>query len=217
MPNQTAKIILEGTSWADTRGTALRLRENPRLVGQIGYNRYSTVISAVWGNFKDFPWGKGLVDFNPADETQAMANYNVWLRLIELQGSYNWILDRFHLTTQCYQRLYHDFHCDFKVLETRLMKLGFHLVYLTQSEPALMSAFQAQGSPADRLKIMEVLKTQELMGQLVERSILPTLSLDISGMEPRETDENIIDWLEEVGHYTPPEKTPVDKLFLPTC
>jgi hypothetical protein len=68
MPTQYANIIIEGTNWANTKDIALELSVNPRLVGKMGCQRYTAVISAMWGNFKDFPWGKNLIDFDPVDE-----------------------------------------------------------------------------------------------------------------------------------------------------
>ena len=55
MQTQCANIIIEGTSFASTKEIALELSVNPRLVGKMGCQRYTAVISAKWGNFKDFP------------------------------------------------------------------------------------------------------------------------------------------------------------------
>ena len=103
MIDRPVKIIIEGTDYANTKGIALGLSESHQLVDDIGYQRYTTVISTKWGNFKDFPWGKNLIAFDPNEKDQAMKNYGVWTYLIEVQGNYNWIIDCFHISAQVYQ------------------------------------------------------------------------------------------------------------------
>ena len=106
MQNQCVKFIIEGTNYANTKGIATALSNKSKISGQTGYQRYTTGISAKWGNFNDFPWFINLIEFDPAEEVQAMKNHGVWARLIKLQDDYNWIIDRFNISTQQYPLQY---------------------------------------------------------------------------------------------------------------
>ena len=212
-----ARIIIEGTSFANTQDIALALSKYPPFIGQKENHRYTTVISAKWGNFRDFPWGKDLIDFDPSEEQQAMKNYGTWVRLIEMQGLYNWIIDRFHVSTQQYQLQNNNNGCDFGWLEERFLKLGFHLVYVVQNEEALRKAIKNRERMNFADDIEAIAKEQNQYREIVKKSILPTLELDISMMSIQEAVGNISDWYDEIYSYTVPEYTEQEKIFLPSC
>jgi len=217
MQTQYVNIIIEGLSFTNTKSIALALSEYPRLVGKMGYQRYTAVISSKWGNFKDFPWGKNLISFDPIDEDQAMKNYGVWMRLIELQRHYNWIIDCFHLSSQQYQIQNNNNKCDFLWLENRLLNLGFHLVHLVQNDTVLESIITSRDDVNINHRLDQVIRERDLLRRLVSNSVLPTLNLDISEMDVGDTIDNITDWYEEVSGYTQPEHQPLEKIFLPSC
>jgi hypothetical protein len=217
MSKGPAKIIIEGTDYAQTKAISLALSEYPPFVGQKENHRYTTVISTKWGNFNDFPWGKGLVDFEPSQELQAMKNYGVWVCLIEMQGLYNWIIDRFHVFAQRYQIQNHKHRSDFTWLEERFLKLGFHLVHVVQNEAAIQQAILGQKNIGGDDQIETILQGQELSREIVSKSILPKFELDTSEMSIQETVVSITDWYEEVYAYTQPEHQEPEKIFLPSC
>ena len=124
------KIILEGTRLTFKTDVALTLNEHPRIVGPRKYRYHSPLISAEWCTFTNFPWGRGLINFEPQEEALALETYQTWARLFELQRYYSWIVDRFHISTQMYQLRTYAKHHDFKWLEERLHPLGFRLVFL---------------------------------------------------------------------------------------
>jgi hypothetical protein len=217
MQKQLVKIIIEGTDNANTRGIALALSQSPRLIDEKGYWPYTTVISTKWGNFKDFPWGENLIEFEPTEEDQAMKKYSVWARLIELQGNYNWIIDRFHISTQQYQLQFNNHNCDFNWLEERLLELGFHLILVTQSAESVTRSIANQEINNKNDEVDKVIQKQDLLRKIVSKSVLPRLELDISEMNIQETAESIIDWFESVSSYTQPEEMRINKIFLPSC
>ena len=96
------KIILEGTRLTFKTDIALALNEHPRIVGPRKYRYHSPLISAEWCTFTNFPWGRGLINFEPQEEALALETYQTWARLFELQRYYSWIVDRFHISTQMY-------------------------------------------------------------------------------------------------------------------
>ena len=97
------KIILEGTRLTFKTEIAFALNEHPQIVGPRKYRYHSPLISAEWGAFTNFPWGRGLINFTPEEEALAMETYHTWVRLFELQRYYSWIIDRFHISTRAYQ------------------------------------------------------------------------------------------------------------------
>jgi hypothetical protein len=208
MQKHLVKIIIEGIDQANTKGIALALSESPRLIDETSYRRYTSVISTKWGNFYDFPWGKNLVDFEPTEEDQAMKNYGVWVRLIELQRNYNWIIDRFHISTQQYQLQRNNHKCDFNWLEERFQNLGFHLVLVTQNADIVTRTIESH---------KKVKQAQDLLRKISSESLLPRLELDISEMNIQEIIESISGWYESVSSCSEAEDTPSSKIFLPSC
>ena len=134
------KIILEGTRLTLKTEVAFALNEHARIVGPRKYRYPSPLISAEWCAFTNFPWGRGLINFEPQEEALAMETYATWVRLFELQRYYSWIVDRFHISTRAYQLKTYGRDYDFGWLEERLDALGFHLVFLTRTPASFPAA-----------------------------------------------------------------------------
>jgi hypothetical protein len=201
------KIILEGTRLTFKTEIAFALNEHPRLVGPRKYRYHSPLISAEWCSFTDFPWGRGLINFEPQEEALAMETYQTWVRLFELQKYYSWIIDRFHLSTCAYQWMKYAKDMDFTWLEQRLLPIGFRLVFLTRSEDSFEAArterLKVSGNPGqyDDLDIFR--KEQTLMRRLVSESLLPRLEVDISDNNILSAVEKIVNWMETTGGLYP--------------
>jgi hypothetical protein len=127
------KIILEGSRLTWKTEIAFALNEHPRIVGPRKYRYHSPLISAEWCAFTNFPWGRGLINFEPEEESRAMETYATWARLFELLPYYSWIVDRFHISTRAYQLAVRGKDYDFRWLEERLATLGFRLVLCTRA------------------------------------------------------------------------------------
>lgn len=197
------KVILEGTRLTFKTDIAFGLNEHPRVVGPRKYRYHSPLISAEWCAFTNFPWGRGLINFNAQEEAQALETYGTWARLFELQRYYSWIVDRFHLSTQLHQELYEGRRYDFTWLEERLLPLGFRLVYCYRS-PESFAAARAQrlkvsGNPSQYDDLERFVKEQRRLESLVEASRLPKLRLDLSDNDVPKAVERIADWLETTG------------------
>ena len=199
----TPKVILEGTRLTYKTEIAFALNEHPRVVGPRKYRYHSPLISAEWGAFTNFPWGRGLINFEPQEESLAMETYATWVRLFELQKYYSWIIDRFHISTQMFQwRTYGKFY-NFSWLEQRLEPLGFSLVFCTRSpesfDAARIQRLKISGNPSQYEDLHIFVEEQELMRKLNNDSALPTLTLDISDNNVSRAVEKIADWLEHTG------------------
>ena len=194
------KIILEGTRLTFKTDIAFALNEHPRIVGPRKYRYHSPLISAEWCAFTNFPWGRGLINFQPHEEAQAMETYHTWARLFELQRYYSWIVDRFHISTRAYQFRARGVNYDFRWLEERLLPLGFRLVLVSRSpesfEAARAERLKVSGKPDQYDDLGIFIEEQALMRRLVAESLLPWTEIDISDNNvPRATDA-IADWLE---------------------
>ncbi len=197
------KVVLEGTRLTYKTEIAFALNEHPRIVGPRKYRYHSPLISAEWCSFTNFPWGRGLINFQPQEEKLAMETYRTWVRLFELQRYYSWIVDRFHISTRLYQlRTYGKDH-DYRWLEQRMDTLGFHLVFCTRTPQSFAQAreerLRVSGNPSQYDDLQLFVDEQELLRRLVGESILPTLELDISDNDVARAAESIADWLQETG------------------
>ena len=210
MSKMIPKIILEGTRLTFKTEIAFELNEHPRIVGPRKYRYHSPLISAEWCAFTNFPWGRGLINFEPGEEALAMETYETWARLFELQRYYSWIVDRFHLSTQMYQLRTYGKYYDFKWLEERLKPLGFRLVYCTRTpesfEAAREERLKVSGNPSQYDDLQIFVEEQEMMNDLVSASTLQTLTIDISDNDVPRAVENIAGWMEQTGGLYMPEE-----------
>jgi len=197
------KVILEGTRLTHKTDLAFALNSHPRIVGPRKYEYHSPLISAEWCGFTNFPWGRGPINFNADEETQAIETYATWARLFELQKYYSWIVDRFHISTLAWQLTNRGVHLDFSWLEDRLLPLGFRLVLVTRSpnsfEKARKKRLLVSGNPSQYDDLRPFIVEQELMRKLAAESRLPVLELDISDDDVPAATERIADWLEATG------------------
>ena len=197
------KIILEGTRLTHKTDIAFALNEHPRIVGPRKYRYHPPLISAEWCGFTNFPWGRGLINFEPHEEALALETYRTWARLFQLLRYYSWIVDRFHISTQAYQHLYRGRDYDFGWLEEILKELGFRIVFCTRASETFAAAraerILVSGNPSQYDDLQVFLAEQETIGLLVERSTLPSLRLDVSDGDIPKAADSIADWLEATG------------------
>ena len=202
-PKLTPKIILEGTRLTHKTDLAFALNEHPRIVGPRRYRYHSPLVSAEWCGFSPYPWGRGLIDFEADERGRAMETYEAWVRLIELQPHYSWIVDRFHLSTKAWQRIHHGVEVDFDWLEDRIEPLGFHVVLATRREATFEAAraerLKVSGKPSQYDDLSVFVHEQAVLRDLVGASRLPSREFDISDGDLARTCDEIADWLTETG------------------
>lgn len=197
------KVILEGTRLTFKTEIAFGLNEHPDFVGPRKYRYHSPLVSAEWCAFTNFPWGRGMINFEPQEEERAMEAYGTWMRLFELLNYYSWIVDRFHISTKAYQLTKYGKDYDFGWLEERLDACGFRLIFLNRSPESFAAAreerLKVSGNPSqyDDLEIFK--REQELIQRLVSESRLRVLELDISDNNIPKAMDGIIRWLDETG------------------
>ncbi len=203
MTKLTPKVILEGTRLTFKTEIAFELNDHPRFTGPRKYRYHSPLISAEWSTCSNYPWGRGLINFAPEEEAQAMETYQTWVRLFELNRYYSWVVDRFHISTQMVQLLTNGKRYDFRWLEERLLPLNFRLIFCTRSPESFAAAreerLKVSGNPRqyDDLELFK--REQEVLEELVSRSLLPVLRLDISDNDVPRAVDTIVDWMSATG------------------
>jgi hypothetical protein len=197
------KIILEGTRLTHKTEIAFGLNEHPRIVGPRKYRYHSPLISAEWCGFTNFPWGRGLINFEPQEENLAMGTYRTWLSLFQQIRYYSWIVDRFHISTQTYQFIRHGKIYDFNWLEQELKELDFRLIFCTRSvdsfENARSERVKVSGKPSQYDDLQVFIHEQEVMERFIQASVLESLRLDVSDDNIIDAVETIADWMESIG------------------
>lgn len=132
-----------------------------------------------------------------------MEAYRTWLRLFELLRYYSWIVDRFHLSTQMYQLHANGRRYDFRWLEDKLLPLGFRHVFCFRQPESFAAAreerMKLSGNPSQYDNLDVFIREQEKMRDLVERSVLPHLALDVSDNDVAGAAARIADWMETSG------------------
>ncbi len=200
------KIILEGTRLTHKTDIAFALNEHPRIVGPRKYPYHSPLISAEWCGFTNYPWGRGLINFEAQEEGLALDTYRTWVRLFQQLRYYSWIVDRFHISTQTYQSIQRGVNYDFGWLEGALKELGFRLVFCTRSAETFAQArsdrVQVSGKPSQYDDLQVFINEQEVMKRFIQASMLKTLWVDISDDNVMGAVERIADWMEQTGGLT---------------
>lgn len=203
------KVILEGTRLTHKTDLAFLLNEHPRIVGPRRYRYHSPLISAEWCAFTNFPWGRGMINFEPHEEARAMEAYATWARLFELLPYYSWIVDRFHISTRAHQLQARGAEYDFGWLEERLLRLGFRIIFCTRTdasfEAARVERLKVSGNAKQYDDLGVFIREQELLKGLISQSRLPVFELDVSSGELHAAADRVADWLDATGGLWAPE------------
>lgn len=208
-PKLCPKVILEGTRLTMKTEIAFALNEHPTFVGPRKYRYHSPVVSGEWCGFTNFPWGRGLINFAPEEKDRAMETYATWARLFELLQYYSWIVDRFHVSTTVWQKKYRGLTYEFEWLEERLRAIGFRLIFCTRAKAAFESAreerLKVSGNPAQYDNLAIFIEEQEAMREVVRRSRLPWVEIDVSHNDVQRAADDIAKWMAATGGLGAPE------------
>jgi hypothetical protein len=212
------KLILEGTRLTGKTDLALALNEDPRIVGVRKYRYHSPIISAEWNGFCKNPYGSSLIDFEQKYEIQAMEAYRVWLRVFELYRYYSWIIDRGHISTQMWQETYRGIRYKFGWLESRLAALGFRLIFCWRHPDSFAEArrerLKVSSNPSQYEDLTIFIREQQIMQELIDKSLIPKLLVDVTDRPLEDRLDYITDWLEATGGLNAAESPPNPKTVL---
>jgi hypothetical protein len=212
------KLILEGTRLTGKTDLALALNEDPRIVGARKYRYHSPIISAEWNGFCKNPYGSSLIDFEQKYEIQAVEAYRTWLRVFELYRYYSWVIDRFHISTQMWQATYRGTRYKFGWLESRLAALGFRLIFCWRHPDSFAQArrqrLKVSSNPSQYEDLTIFVREQQIMQEIIDRSLIPKLLVDVTERSLEDQLDYITDWLEATGGLNAAESPPNPKTVL---
>jgi len=87
--------------------------------------------------------------------------------------------------------------------------LNFRIVFCTRSPESFAAARQQRlkvsGNPSQYNDLTPFIREQELMRELIAKSVIPSLTLDISDTNIPSAIERIADWLEQSGGLYMPD------------
>lgn len=199
----TPKVILEGTRLTRKTDLAFALNDYAPFIGPRAYRYHPPLVSAEWGAFTPDPWGRGIIDYEPAEHDLAMETFATWARLFELHRYYSWVVDRFHLSTMAWQRIHRGLDVDFGWLEARLAPIGFHIVLCTRREDTFEAAreerLKVSGKPSQYDDLGVFLREQAVLREFAAASTLPVLELDMSDGDLDAACAAITDWMTATG------------------
>jgi hypothetical protein len=202
-PKLTPKVILEGTRLTHKTELALAPNDYAPFIGPRKYRYHPPLVSAECGAFTPQPWGRGIIDFEPAERDLALETYATWARLFELHRYYSWVVDRFHLSTLAWQTLHRGVEEDFGWLEDRLAPLGFHFVLCTVRPDTFAAArterLKVSGRPDQYDDLEAFVREQEVLRRFAAASRLPVLELDMSDGGVDGGCAAIADWMRATG------------------
>jgi hypothetical protein len=202
-PKLTPKVILEGTRLTHKTDLAFVLNDFEPFIGPRRYRYHAPLVSAEWGAFTPYPWGRGIIDYDPSERDLALETYATWVRLFELHRYYSWVVDRFHLSTMAFQRGRRGLDEDFGWLEERLEPLGFHVVLCTRRpetfEAARAERLKVSGKPSQYDDLDLFVREQDLLRELAARSALPVLEIDMSDGDLDRACGAVADWMTATG------------------
>jgi hypothetical protein len=112
-------------------------------------------------------------------------------------------VDRFHVSTRCWQRLHAGRDYDFGWLEDELRPLGFRIVHCVRRPESFADArrerLRISGKPEQYDDLEVFVREQEALRGLVAESTLPALELDVSDGDVPAAADRVAAWLEATG------------------
>src|SRR4051794_39794142 len=201
------KIALEGTHLTRKTDVAFALAEHPLIVGDRLRRWHIPLISAEWETRSDTDQTKAqpgwsMIDYPPEDEPWALESYETYVRLLELHRDYYWVVDRFHVSTIAHQRLAFGNEVDLSWVDRRLAVLGFVLVHCQRDPETFAGArdhrLTYSENPHRYNDLSVFVREQEVMGELVAESAMPSMTVDVSDGDVDRIALEILDWVHSI-------------------
>jgi hypothetical protein len=130
---------------------------------------------------------------------------NNYITQIKILNNHNIIFEKFHITDQVYSLLYRKKIINYKIIEKKLKKLNFKIVYL-YTEPSILNISKRL---KDRLKLYphyqrikqnprDYLIQQQVYEQMLEKTTLPILKINSTKLPNNQITKKILKWLKEI-------------------
>ena len=204
------KILLEGTHLTRKTDVAFALAEHVEIVGHRKRRWHIPLISAEWETRSDkqptkAEPGRSMIDFLDRDEPWMYECYEAYVRLLELNRDYYWIVDRFHISTIAFQRQMRQRHVELDWVDRRLARLGFVLIHLWRRPDTFEEARAHRLTYSENRHRYEdfsiFAEEQHIMSELVSRSAMTARRIDVSDGDVPRIAQEVIDWVKAIGAF----------------
>lgn len=211
-PIPQPKIVLEGTHLTRKTDVAFALAEHVDIIGHRRRRWHIPLLSAEWETRSDeqptkAAPGRSMIDYLPGDEPWVIECYDAYVRLLELQRDYYWVLDRFHVSTMSHQRLAGR-DIDLSWVDQRLAALGFVLVHLRRDPATFERAREHRLTYSENRHryndLRPFIREQDVMADLVSASALPALTVDVSDDDVDRIAAEILSWVKAIDAWWRP-------------
>ena len=204
------KILLEGTHLTRKTDIAFALAEHVEVIGNRKRRWHIPLLSAEWETRSGEPPtksspGRSMIEFRADDLDWVIECYENYLHLLELHRDYYWVIDRFHISTVSHQRLRYGREMRLEWVDERLRQLGFVLVHCWRAPTTFAAAREHRltySENPNRYDDLDVfVAEQEVMSELVAKSLLPSLTIDVSDEDVDRIAGDVIRWMKEIGAF----------------
>ena len=167
-------------------------------------SRYGvTYISAEWQvEHKPFqPYiGPNLMNITPSYTGIIMEAFYHLVRILQIFRYQTFVIDRFHISAQFFQRKFRNMYTDFIWLEEMLLPLDARIILCTRDPKTYEAALQKRLSQSYHPELYptsneEFAKDQEIYRRLVQQSYLKSLKVDVTNGNLERVIREIVQWL----------------------
>ncbi len=169
-------------------------------------SRYGTTyISAEW-QVEHEPFqphiGPNLVNIIPPYTGVIMEAFYHWARIMQIFRYQTFIIDRFHISAQFFQRKLQNMQIDFNWLEDLLLPLDARIILCTREPRTYETLLQERLSQSNHPELYpsnakEFAKDQDIYRKLVQQSRLKSLEVDVTDGNLERVIRKIAQWLEK--------------------
>lgn len=199
MPHPVSpKLIIEGARFTLKTALARTLCAHAALQGSRPGHE-PILVSAESCCLEALPWGRGLINFAPAEETAALHAFSAWVELVEQLADRVWVFDRFHIAAQAYQQR-QGRAPDFRELERRLHAVNARVILCTRTAESFAAVRAAHlqltgGDAALFDDVPALLAKQAELRALAAASALDVLDVDVSGGGVEIVLPRVLEWI----------------------
>lgn len=204
------KILLEGTHLTRKTDIAFALAEHVDVIGHRKRRWHIPLISAEWQTRSDrqptkSEPGRSMIDYWESDNAWAAEAYETYVRLLELNRDYYWIIDRFHISTISYRKLAYGHDVDLSWVDQRLAALGAVLVHCRRDPHSFAAAREHRltysENPHNYDDLDAFIREQELMAAIVAGSNMATCTVDVTDGDVDRIAAEIVGQVKNLGLF----------------
>ena len=145
--------------------------------------------------------GPTLINIIPSYAGIINGTYYYLARIMQVFRYQHFVLDRFHISAQFFQKKFRNYEIDFSWLEDMLIPLDARIVLCTRNPETYEDALQRRLSQSTHPELYpsnaeEFRKDQEIYRELVRKSRLKSFEVDVTHGNLEQIIQKISRWIE---------------------